>query len=102
MARKHPLDGPEQKVQNAIDAVRVARAAIRADPDWQRAVKLATSFWKALEIELNEAAKDRAFVVDKHYREQRLTIAALAEVMDVDPPRISQLRARAKKEAQDG
>jgi hypothetical protein len=102
MARKPPLDGPEQKVQNALDAVREARTAIREDDEWARAVKLATTFWEDLDREAKAAASDRAYVVERHHRVNRVKIADLAKVMEVDPPRVSQLNARAKKEAKDG
>jgi hypothetical protein len=100
MARRNP--GPEQKVQAALDAVRDARTAIREDDEWARAVKLATTFWEDLDREAKAAASDRAYVVERHHRVNRVKIADLAKVMEVDPPRVSQLNARAKKEAQDG
>lgn len=97
MARRNP--GPEQKVQAALEAVRDARTAIREDDEWARAVKLATTFSAELDKEANAAASDRAYVVERHHRVNRVKIADLARVMEVDPPRVSQLNARAKKEA---
>lgn len=101
MADDDTTPGPEQQVQAAIAAVRSARTAIREDDEWARAVKLATTFWEDLDREARAAASDRAYVVERHHRVNRVKIVDLARVMEVDPPRVSQLNARAKKEAKD-
>lgn len=93
-------NGLQQRVHDLADLSRALREAIEAEIDWRAAVRAATDLPEVLRKEAEEAARLRARVVDRHYRERRLTLAALADEMDVEPARVSQLRARAKKEAQ--
>lgn len=100
MAEDDAPHGLQQRVHELADLSRTIREEIEDEVDWREAVRAATDLPDVLRKEADQAASLRARVVDRHYREQRLTLAALADEMDVEPARVSQLRARAKKEAQ--